>query len=328
MVTAPYVLVGYDGLREGERALRWAVDEARRRRGGLLVCHVWQWPYPDLKAEPEVLDALRDTARQALDRGVEIARELAPRTEVEGRLLEGPVAVELLRESLWAALVVVGANGHDDPPLGGTALRMAARAHRPVIVVREAPAGDGRVVVGFDGSAAGTAALEFGFEEAALQGWRVHVVHGNGAAATVEELAEDRAGGLPGDFAEEPAGKVAGVLAGELAAELAQRNVLGHVGVIEAVEHCRERHPTVAVRTTLLDEPPRRFLPRTAEGAQLLVLGDRTPGGAPPRRIGSTSQAMLQALPCPVALVPAARWTPADVGGHGPPHPGEAFSPG
>ncbi|XRQ09828.1 universal stress protein [Actinomadura welshii] len=37
-----HVVVGYDGTGESERALRWAVTEARLRRLPLTVVHVWR----------------------------------------------------------------------------------------------------------------------------------------------------------------------------------------------------------------------------------------------------------------------------------------------
>ncbi|MFI0354955.1 universal stress protein [Actinomadura sp. 9N407] len=274
------VVVGFDGSREGERSLRWAVDEARRRHIGLTVCHAWAWPYPDVRPGADVRRAMEETAEHVLDHGVALARELAPRSGITGRLVEGPAALALTQESAGAELVVVGANGLEETALGATAFQVAARASCPVIVVRDVGPGDGRVVIGYDGSVASVAALAFGFEEAALQGWRVHIVHGQGAEPGAET-------------------------------EPSRQAVSARVD--DALAPWAQRHPNIDAKTSIVPEPARRALAEAAEGAQMLVVGDRETDGIPPLLLGSTSQALLQHAPCPIALVhPRRRERPPD----------------
>ncbi|MFB4300880.1 universal stress protein [Actinomadura sp. NTSP31] len=292
-----HVVVGYDGLREGERALRWSVDEARRRRIGLTVCHAWSWPYLEREVDPSAKRVIRTLAERVLEHGVGLASGLAPRTAVTGRLVEGPVASVLLHESARAELVVLGANGHDEMPLGATASRVAARAPCPVIVVRDVGPGDGRIVVGYADAVSCSRVLAFGFAEAALQGWRVHLVHGYGA-----ERAPPGAGsGGRADMAE----------LGRAAGARLERLIAPH----------RARHPNVDARISITPEPPRRALAGAAAGAQMLAMGDRVAEGDPPLLLGSTSQAMLLYAPCPVAIVHRNGDSLTRVR---PPHPGEA----
>ena len=167
-----YVLVGYDGSAASERALRWAVDEARLRRMPLTVCHAWHWPYPVPPSGPEAVETVRKMAQHTLDRGVLIAQEMSPRTPVRGRLAAGPAPAMLVNQSKNASLAVIGAHGADAFPgleAGSSAVHLPSYAHCPVVVVRGAPDRSRPVVVGVDGSAASDAALAFGFEEAALR---------------------------------------------------------------------------------------------------------------------------------------------------------------
>src|SRR5512139_3132117 len=179
MARHSHVLVGYDGSKEGERALHWAVGEAKLRRLPLEICHAWHWPYPTAQLDPEGLGIVRKMAQHVLERGVSIVKGLAPGLQVRQRLATGPAAAALLHEAYGAEVVVVGSHGHAGLPIGSSALHVPARATVPAIVVRrcEGPT-DGRIVVGVDGSPSSDAALEFAFEEAALREWMLIAVYG------------------------------------------------------------------------------------------------------------------------------------------------------
>lgn len=274
-----HVLVGYDGSKEGERALRWAVGEAKLRRLPLEVCHAWHWPYPTAQLDPEGLGIVRRMAEHVLDHGVSIATGLAHGLEVRKRLATGPASAALLHEAFGAELVVVGSHGHAGLPVGSAALHVPARATSPVIVVRESDASEGRVVVGVDGSSGGDAALEFAFEEAALRGWRLDAVYG----------------------AWEP-----GAVAGTDLALYADADALERAAgarLERSVAPWRVKYPQVDARTHLRLEPPREALLAAAEGADLLVVGHRGHGGIAPLLLGAVSQAALVHGPCSVAVV-------------------------
>jgi nucleotide-binding universal stress UspA family protein len=67
----------------------------------------------------------------------------------------------------------------------------------------------------------------------------------------------------------------------------------------------REKYPYVGVETSLVMATPLHALREVADGAGLLVLGDRGTGGAEWLRLGAVSSAMVQHAPCSVAIVPS-----------------------
>ncbi|MBX6769682.1 MAG: universal stress protein, partial [Actinomadura rubrobrunea] len=149
----------------------------------------------------------------------------------------------------------------------------------PVVVVRRTGTRFGEVVVGTDGSAGGDAALAFGFEEAALRGWRLRAVYG----CWEPSAAPDGDLGMYND-----AEKVRRVCAARLES---------------AVAPWQEKYPQVDVHSSLVMRPPRQALFAAAQTADLLVVGSRGLGGLDPLALGATSGAVLQHVPCTVAIV-------------------------
>ena len=274
----PSVVVGYDGTKEGERALRWAVHDARIRRCELVVHHCWRWPYPIGHSDPDLEGVVRRMGRHVLENGVALARELAPTLRVHERLSAGPVYAALMHESYEAELIVIGSHPPGSGSIGSTVLQLPGRALVPVVVVRRAAPEHRRIVVGVDGSAGSESALAFAFEEAALRGWPVEAVYGcwEPSAAAGSDLAL---------YADEDE------LARSCGATL-QR----------AVAAWRQKYPRVEVDTSLVMEGPRTALLEAAERADLIVVGDRGTGTVGPLVLGSTSTALLQHSPCTVAV--------------------------
>lgn len=276
-----HVVVGYDGTSESERALRWAVQEARLRRVPLTVCHAWRWPYPISHIDREGVAIVRRMGEHLLDHGVALAREMAPGLMVRKRLKDGSVAPALLSEAADADVIVIGSHEPDAMSVGSTVLRMPAMADSPVVVVRSSGSRDGLVVVGVDGSDGADAALAFGFEEAALRGWRLQAVYGcwEPGAAPDGDLSlfsdEDRL-----------------------------RRVCGAV-LERAVAPWPVKYPHVQATTSLVLEPPREALLEAAEDATLLVVGARGMGVVEPLTLGATSDALLKHVPCTVAVTPS-----------------------
>lgn len=274
------VVVGYDGTGESERALRWAAEEARLRRVPLTICHAWRWPYPISYIDYEGVAIIRRMGEHLLDHGVALAREAVPEVTVRKRLKDGSAAPALLAETGDADLIVVGSHAPDEMPVGSTALRVPARAERPVVVVRQAADRDGLVVVGVDGSAGADAALAFAFEEAALRGWRLRAVYGcwePGAAP----------GGDLSLFSDEDK----------------LRRVCGAV-LERAVAPWRVKYPYVQATTALVLKPPREALLEAAQEATLMVTGARGTGKVGTLTLGATSDALLKHAPGTVAIVP------------------------
>jgi nucleotide-binding universal stress UspA family protein len=275
-----HVLVGYDGTSESERALRWAVVEARLRRLPLTVCHAWRWPYPISHIDYEGVTIVRRMGEHLLDHGVALARELGPGLKVRKRLETGSPYEALLNQGRDAELIVVGSHLPQEMPVGSTALRVPAKAGRPVAVVRSAAPRDGLVVVGVDGSAGADAALAFGFEEAALHDWRLRAVYGcwEPGAAPDGDLS------LFGD-------------------EDMLRHVCGSV-LERAVAPWLVKYPFVRAKTSLVLKSPREALLEAAEDATLTVVGARGTGVVDTLTLGATSDALLKHAPCTITVVP------------------------
>ncbi|MFE9107831.1 universal stress protein [Actinomadura geliboluensis] len=281
------VLVGYDGSPAGEQALHWAVAEAELRRAPLTVCHAWHWPYPSRPPDDDTLEIFRAAAAIVADEGVRKAHAQAEDMDVHWRLERGWPGAVLRQTARDAELVVLGARGHggsEGLSVGSTAVQVSALAARPVIVVRsglpQAGGHGGRLVVGVDGSPASAAALGFAFQEAALRKASVTAVCSWWDPAV-----------LPGPdrvpFTDPQ------VIRSEAMARFDQ-----------AVAPWRREHPKVPLETEFVVDPPRQALVDAAQGAALLVVGDRGIGAVPQMLLGPVTQAALQQAPCPVAVVP------------------------
>ena len=282
------VLVGYDGSPASYRSLQWAVEAARLRRLPLTICHAWHWPYPLRPPDEDTLEVVQSAGAIVADEGVRKAHALAEDLEVRWELERGWASAMLLKASRSARLVVLGARGHggfEGLVVGSTAVQMAAHADRPVIVVRaDSPVAHpdgGRIVVGVDGSPASESALGFAFEEAALH---------KGSVTALCSWWDPAA--LPGpDRApfSDP--------------EAVRREATARFE--HAVRPWQYDFPDIPVEAEFVVDTPRRALINAAQGASLLVVGDRGIGSAPQMLLGPVTQAALQEAPCPVAVVPA-----------------------
>jgi nucleotide-binding universal stress UspA family protein len=135
------IVVGYDGSESSERALDWAVDEARLRGAELEIVSAWAVPAyvyahgyePAVSVDNDVRvpveKLLDDTATRLSDTGIEI------RTDATG----GQAADVLVAASEDADLLVVGSRGHGGFAgllLGSVSAQCAHHAHCPVVIVR------------------------------------------------------------------------------------------------------------------------------------------------------------------------------------------------
>ncbi|ROO88489.1 nucleotide-binding universal stress UspA family protein [Actinocorallia herbida] len=264
------IVVGYDGSESSERAIRWAARAAALRGTDLVVCHAWHWAYAD-PMHAASYETVRRFADLELGKGVLIAETTSPRVKVRKALLRGPAAATLLHEATDAAMLVVGARGaggFPDLASGSVARQVAGYALCPVVVVRE-PAADGPVVVGVDLSRAGGAALALAFEESALRRRELIAVH----------AAEPPADGDLEEFRREAGARL-------------QREISAW----------RTKHPTADVTVRLVHAPPREVLLEAAQGASLLIVGDRGDTAHPNMRLGAVSGAVLDLAPCNVAV--------------------------
>ena len=134
------IVVGIDGSKAAEAALRWAVGEARLRGSPLEVVHGWH--VPAFLAFPLVpADVSRQELQEAAERLIaESVKEAhGDDIEVEPLAVGAPGAMALIERSKHAALVVVGARGSGGfrgLRLGSVSEQVVHHAHCPVVVVR------------------------------------------------------------------------------------------------------------------------------------------------------------------------------------------------
>jgi nucleotide-binding universal stress UspA family protein len=134
------IVVGVDGSPASKRALRWAVDEARRGEANLDVVHAWQLPnagrYPYVAAYVDY-GPLEQDARRVLDRAL-AGENLTGLSWVEPILVQDAPARALLDTAKGADLLVVGSRGRGGFAgllLGSVSHQVAAHAPCPVVVV-------------------------------------------------------------------------------------------------------------------------------------------------------------------------------------------------
>jgi len=197
MTTARVVVAGIDGSAAAETAIRWAVDEAVSRKASLRLVHAFVWPEFNVPlGATDLAPGLRAGADKVVEESVRLARKLEPGLEIEGTRYDGFPAPVLLRQSKQADVLAIGSRGLSvtlGALIGSTGLDLAANAHCPVVIVRpdqSLDAGD-HVVIGYDGSSASIAALEFGLDYARRHDLRVRVIAAKplyGAEGRVDHL--------------------------------------------------------------------------------------------------------------------------------------------
>ena len=135
------IVVGVDGSEGAQRALRWALDEARLRGASIDVVHTWHYPnsvgspYAPLATTSFVFE---DDARVILDRVVDAEHTMG--LEVNRILACGPAASTLLEAAKGADLLVVGSRGRGGFTgllLGSVSQQVLHHAPCPVVVIPE-----------------------------------------------------------------------------------------------------------------------------------------------------------------------------------------------
>jgi nucleotide-binding universal stress UspA family protein len=148
---------------------------------------------------PTVATSLTDYAERAVETAATRARELAPGLVTDSELVHGAPAVVITDAGAGALMLVVGARGLGGFAallLGSVSRYVAMHAKCPVVVVRsESAAIQHEIVVGIREPHESTQAVTFAFEEAALHGAELVVVHsGHTAPEDASSLAETLSG--------------------------------------------------------------------------------------------------------------------------------------
>lgn len=138
------VVVGVDGSAHSDVAVRFAVDEARRRNAGVLALAVYEVPLIDRWKENSIFytdieNAARAAAEERLTETV--ARLRLPQdsgVDVEERVVQGRAAKVLVEAGKDASMTVVGSRGRGEVRgalLGSVSQAILHHARHPVVVV-------------------------------------------------------------------------------------------------------------------------------------------------------------------------------------------------
>jgi nucleotide-binding universal stress UspA family protein len=136
------IVVGVDGSPHSQKALEWALAEAKLRNTPLTVlvtipaaASIWGITGESYMSK-EGRDKIHKAAQDEVDKAVEGQSQL----DVHIHTVDGVPADELVKASAAADLVVVGARGTGGFArlrMGSVSSQVSAHAHCPVVVVPE-----------------------------------------------------------------------------------------------------------------------------------------------------------------------------------------------
>jgi nucleotide-binding universal stress UspA family protein len=138
------IVVGVDGSDPGERALEWAIAEAKLRGVQLRLVSAWHVPavvYGGPGFAPQIDEPLDKTFEEAAEEVVEAAAKRAREAgiEAETSVKQGQAAEVLMEAGTNADLLVVGSRGHGGFAgllLGSVSAQCAHHAQCPLVIVR------------------------------------------------------------------------------------------------------------------------------------------------------------------------------------------------
>lgn len=140
--SADPIVVGVDRSPTAETALRFAIDEAKRRGAPLRVVHAWRLGDADSKGAAPACGAQPDESRRAakviLDKTLRNIAGNAHHVQIQPVLVEGASTDVLVNESRHAQLLVVGSRRLGTLRsllLGSVSRQCANRATCPTTIV-------------------------------------------------------------------------------------------------------------------------------------------------------------------------------------------------
>lgn len=288
------VVVGIDGTEHSDRAVRYAVAEARRRGAPLTLVNAVHETAPMAAMLPLYsVEAFVEVGRRLVGDAEKLVDELDPEIEVGTTVRGGSRVGVLVEEGEHASLIVLGhrsRHGAGRVLSSSTTTGVAARAHCPVVSVPDTWSSEephGRIVVGVDESEASHDALRVAFEEARRRKATLVVLHAWRLPSAYDDIAWSR-------------GEVEDWLrtAGE--------------DMDKTLAPFRESFPDVAVEVDLRHEYAGPALLSATEGADLIIVGRRGHGAPLGIYLGSLARMLIREGHCPVVVAPLhARHTPS-----------------
>ncbi len=280
------VVVGVDGSEQSERAVRYAVAEARRRGTGIRFVHAVHETAPMTAMMPLFsVESFTEVGNRLADDAARLARDLEPGVRVSRTVKGGSRVGVLVDEGEDASVIVLG---HRSRSLAGRVLTsstttgVAARAHCPVVSVpdRWEPGSEtGRVVVGVDDSNASHDALVLAFAEARRRGARLAVLHAWRLPTAYDDIGYS-----------------------ELASDQWMPEARSRLE--ETLAPFRDVYPDVVVEIELRHEYAGQALVAVTEDADLIVVGRRGHGAPLGIYLGSLARMLVREGHCPVEIAP------------------------
>lgn len=285
------ILVGVDGSRSSDEAVRWAAATAERRHAPLHIvaaAFVQGRAGVPIGLPPAYLEEQEPEGRRLLSAAAALAENAASAgaLTISTELVPGNPSRVLVELSSAAQMVVVGSRGRGEITgglVGSVSTAVAAHADCPVAVIREqsadrAASGD-TVVVGVDGTPNSEPAIEEAFIEASLRGVDLTAVHAWSDVSLSALRPHEPTFHWPTIQEREEA-------------------VLS-----ESLGGFADDYPEVTVRNVVVKDRPVDSLVALAAKAQLVVVGSRGRGGFARILLGSTSRALLHRTTCPTLIV-------------------------
>ncbi len=174
-MSAQRYIVGVDGSPNSLHALEWTAQLATRTGADIIAVHAWEFPFAAMVPAPIGIavppaDAIAEASEKALSESISDIKLHYP-VQIDEYVAEGMPATVLLNvaKSEEADLLVVGTRGRSSVSqilFGSISRRVVTHAECPVVVLTsEAPLDrPDSVMVGFDGSPCGTAALRWALD--------------------------------------------------------------------------------------------------------------------------------------------------------------------
>jgi nucleotide-binding universal stress UspA family protein len=270
------VVVGVDWDPTSAAAVGWAADYAESSARPLLLLHATFRPTVNapygLAPPAQDFEEPRGTGSELLAETLQRVRAEHPGLDVEHEARAVNPIAALLTTSSQAHLIVVGRRGTGRLLrllAGEVGTHVATHAACAVAVIRAQPPppGSGDVIlVGYDGSPASAAALDFGFSYASQRRLQLLVLH---------------------------------VVRSDDSDELSR----AEKWLDEEISEHAVDHADVTVQSRVLRGHPIDALVEAASRAALVAVGHRGRGGFTGLRLGSAAQGLLHHTECSVVIV-------------------------
>ena len=291
----PSIVVGVDGSRASDAAVRWAAREAMMRVLPIKLINVVAPTLVSSAMAPNhtITQEEERQARQSLKQAQRIVEELAGEKlpDIHAQRQYAGVVPTLVDASKDAQMVVVGRSGRafGRGMLGSVITGLLHHANCAVAVVPDPESaqhemGEAPVLVGIDGSTASEAAAALAFDEASRRGVPLLALQAWSDVGVFPMLGMDWR------------------TYRDKGAELLGERLAGW----------QECYPDVQVQRRLVCDVPDRWLVDESKNAQLVVLGSGGRGGYAGMHLGSVTSAVVRSARVPVIVVRHGGHKPAD----------------